>query len=135
MANFAPQGFDSEKAVVMEERRLRTEDNPEDALAEMTEAAAFVEYPYHWPVIGWMHDIEGLTLEDALTYHSIHYSPQNAIVVAVGDFDAAKVMKQVEELFGALRNGPKPPPVTELEPSQQGERHVTLLHAANLPAF
>src|SRR5689334_15308539 len=63
MANFAPQGFASEKAVVMEERRLRTEDNPEDALAEMTQAAAFVEHPYHWPVIGWMHDIKGLTLE------------------------------------------------------------------------
>ena len=86
MANFAPQGFDSEKAVVMEERRLRTEDNPEDALAEMTQAAAFVEHPYHWPVIGWMHDVAGLTLADALTYHAIYYSPQNAIVVAVGRF-------------------------------------------------
>ncbi len=62
MGNFDPKGFDSEKAVVMEERRLRTEDNPEDALQEMTQAAAFVEHPYHWPVIGWMHEIQGLTL-------------------------------------------------------------------------
>ncbi|MBV8453179.1 MAG: insulinase family protein [Deltaproteobacteria bacterium] len=135
MANFAPKGFDSEKAVVMEERRLRTEDSPQEALEEQVQAAAFTAHPYHWPVIGWMHDIQGLTLEDALKYHAIYYSPQNAIVVAVGDFDAAKVMQQIEELFGALANGPKPPPVTEVEPPQQGERQVTLRHAANLPAF
>jgi len=135
MANFAPKGFDSEKAVVMEERRLRTEDSPQEALEEQVQAAAFTAHPYHWPVIGWMHDIQGLTLEDALKYHAIYYSPQNAIVVAVGDFDAVKVMQQIEELFGALANGPKPPPVTEVEPPQQGERQVTLRHAANLPAF
>jgi zinc protease len=135
MANFAPQGFNSEKAVVMEERRLRTEDSPQEALEEQVQAASFTAHPYHWPVIGWMHDIQGLTLEDALKYHAIYYSPQNAIVVAVGDFDAAKVMKQIEELFGVLGNGPKAPPVTEVEPQQQGERQVTLRHAANLPAF
>src|SRR5215472_3874264 len=135
MANFDPKGFDSEKAVVMEERRLRTEDSPQEALEEQVQAAAFTAHPYHWPVIGWMHDIQGLTLQDALKYHAIYYSPQNALVVAVGDFDAAKVMKQIEELFGTLANGPKPPPVTEVEPPQQGERQVRLFHAANLPAM
>ncbi|MGH7878650.1 MAG: M16 family metallopeptidase [Candidatus Binataceae bacterium] len=135
MENFAPQGFDSEKSVVMEERRLRTEDNPEDALAEITQAAAFVEHPYHWPVIGWMHDIAGLTLQDALSYHAIYYSPQNAIVVAVGDFDGNQVMKQIAGAFGAIRNGPKPAPIDELEPPQDGERRVVVRHAANLPAF
>ena len=134
MANFAPQGFASEKAVVMEERRLRTEDNPEDALAEMTQAAAFVEHPYHWPVIGWMHDVAGLTLEDALSYHAIYYSPQNAIVVAVGDFDGKQVMSRIRSAFGAIKNVGKPLPVTEVEPPQDGERRVTLRHAANLPA-
>ena len=135
MANFAPKGFDSEKSVVMEERRLRTDDSPEEALEEQVQAAAFVAHPYHWPVIGWMNDIEGLTLEDALHYHTIYYSPQNALVVAVGDFDASKVMGQIAELFGTLSNGQKPPPVTEIEPPQQGERDVMVRHAANLPAF
>src|SRR6266851_4318684 len=88
MANFMPQGFDSEKAVVIEERRLRTDDNPEDALEEVTKAQAYLAAAYHWPVIGWMHDIQGLTLQDALNYHGIYYSPQNALIVAVGDFDA-----------------------------------------------
>src|SRR6266446_3320231 len=84
MANFEPKGFDSEKAVVVEERRLRTEDNPQDALEEVAQAQAYVAHPYHWPVIGWMHDVQGLTLEDALAYHRIYYSPQNALIVAVG---------------------------------------------------
>jgi zinc protease len=135
MENFAPKGFDSEKAVVMEERRLRTDDNPEDALQEMTQAAAFVAHPYHWPVIGWMHDIQGITLQDALAYHAIYYSPQNAIIVAVGDFNGDQVMKQVSDAFGGIKNAAKPPPVTEVEPPQEGERRVTLQHAANLPAF
>jgi zinc protease len=135
MANFEPKGFDSEKAVVMEERRLRTEDNPEDALQEMTEAAAFVAHPYHWPVIGWMHEIEGITLQDALAYHAIYYSPQNAIIVAVGDFDANQVISRITAAFGSIKNNAKPPPVTEVEPPQEGERRVTLRHAANLPAF
>jgi zinc protease len=135
MANFDPKGFASEKAVVMEERRLRTDDNPQDALSELTQAQAYVEHPYHWPVIGWQHDIQGLTLQDALNYHHIYYSPQNAIVVAVGDFDPDQVMKSIKNAFGNIPNGPKPPPVTEVEPPQKGERRVILRHAANLPAI
>ena len=134
MANFAPQGFNSEKAVVMEERRLRTDDNPEDALAEQVQAAAFVEHPYHWPVIGWMPDIQRLTLEDALHYHAINYSPQNALVVVVGDFDGNQVIEEVKKAFGSIKNGPPPRPVLEVEQPQEGERRVTLRHAANLPA-
>ena len=134
MANFAPKGFDSEKAVVMEERRLRTDDSPEDALQEMTQAAAYVAHPYHWPVIGWMNEIRFITLADAMRYHQVYYSPQNAVIVAVGDFDGAKVMDQISAAFGGIANGPKPPPVTEVEPPQTGERDVTLRHAANLPA-
>lgn len=135
MANFDPKGFTSEKAVVMEERRMRTEDNPQDALAELAQAQAFLAHPYHWPVIGWMHDIKGLTLQDALAYHRMYYSPRNAIVIAVGDFNADKVLKQIAEAFGGIKNGPKAPPVTEVEPPQKGERRVVLRHAANLPAF
>lgn len=135
MANFDPKGFKAEKAVVMEERRLRTEDNPEDALSEITKAQAYVEYPYHWPVIGWMSDIRNLTLQDALAYHAMYYSPRNSIVVAVGDFDANKVLKQIAEAFGSLKNGPEAPPFTQTEQEQRGERRVMLEHAANLPAL
>ena len=135
MANFEPKDFDKEKHVVLEERRMRTEDNPEDALDEMVRAAAYVAHPYHWPVIGWFHDVDGLTLDDAMAYHKIYYSPQNALIVAVGDFDADQVLKLISEAFAGIKNGPKPPPLTDLEPPQDGTRRVELQHAANLPAF
>lgn len=135
MANLDPKGFDAEKAVVMEERRMRTEDSPADALDELSRAQAYIEHPYHWPVIGWMHDVEGLTLDDALAFHAIYYSPQNALIVTVGDFDAEKVMKQISEQFGSIKNGPKPPPFDQVEPPQEGERRVVLRHAANLPSL
>jgi len=135
MANFAPKGFDSERAVVMEERRMSTEDKPEDALDEQMRAAAFVEHPYHWPVIGWMQDIKRLTLDDVNTYHSIYYSPQNAVIVTVGDFNGDQVMKQIEEAFSGIGNGPKVPPMPIVEPEQKGERRIELRHAADLPSF
>jgi len=135
MANFEPKGFDSEKAVVIEERRMRTEDNPQDALSEVAQAQAYVAHPYHWPVIGWMHDVQGLTLQDALDYHRVYYSPQNALIVAVGDFSADAVIKQITETFSNISNGPKPPPVTAMEPPQEGARELVLKHAAELPAF
>jgi zinc protease len=135
MGNFEPKDFDKEKHVVLEERRLRTDDNPEDALDEMVRAAAYVAHPYHWPVIGWFHDVDGLTLADAMAYHKIYYSPQNALIVAVGDFNADQVLKLIGEAFAGIKNGPKAPPLTELEPPQEGTRRVELKHAANLPAF
>ncbi|MFZ2063712.1 MAG: pitrilysin family protein [Candidatus Binatus sp.] len=135
MANFEPKEFDKEKHVVLEERRMRTEDNPEDALDEMVRSQAYVAHPYHWPVIGWFHDVDGLTLADAMAYHKIYYSPQNALIVAVGDFDSDQVLKLISEAFAGIKNGPKPPPLTDLEPPQTGTRRVELQHAANLPAF
>jgi zinc protease len=135
MANFEPKEFEKEKHVVLEERRMRTEDNPEDALDEMVRAQAYVAHPYHWPVIGWFHDVDGLTLADAMAYHKIYYSPQNALIVAVGDFDSEQVLKLISEAFAGIKNGPKPPPLTDLEPPQNGTRRVELQHAANLPAF
>ncbi len=135
MGNFEPKEFDKEKHVVLEERRMRTEDNPEDALDEMVRSQAYVAHPYHWPVIGWFHDVDGLTLADAMAYHKIYYSPQNALIVAVGDFDSDQVLKLISEAFSGIKNGPKAPPLTDLEPPQTGTRRVELQHAANLPAF
>ncbi len=134
MANFDPKGFDSEKAVVMEERRLRTEDDPEDALVEVTQAQAYLEHPYHWPVIGWMNDLRRLTLKDALDYHARYYVPANAVLVAVGDFRADEVLAELSRAFGSVPAGALPPKVTEVEPRQEGARRVVLRHAANLPA-
>src|SRR5260370_8092891 len=86
MANFEPKGFDSEKAVVMEERRLRTDDNPGDALQEVTKAQAYLAGADHWPGIGWMQHIPGLPPPGALHYSALIHSPPNPHTIPVSHF-------------------------------------------------
>src|SRR6266446_5160956 len=74
-----------ERAVVAEERRLRSDDNPVAALFELINSAAFTAHPYQWPVIGWMNDIQKATREDVESYYRVYYQPGNAFVVVVGD--------------------------------------------------
>src|SRR5207237_3757931 len=124
-----------EKRVVMEERRLRSVDNPWGALYEETNAAAFRAHPYMWPVIGWMHDIQSATLADIRGHYETYYKPNNAIVVVVGKVDPDDALEEVRSAFGATRPGPPPAPVTEVEPPQLGERRVIVKKEANLPAL
>jgi zinc protease len=125
--------FEAEKKVVMEERRLRTEDNPASALGEVTAAAAYLIHPYRRPVIGWMSDIEGLTPHDLRKYYRTYYSPNNAVIVVVGDFSAPDIMAKIRASFGKIPRGPEPPKVTLEERLQSGERRVTLKKEAELP--
>ena len=122
-----PQEFEREKQVVMEERRLRTEDDPISLLVEEVYATSYKVHPYHWPVIGWMSDIKSITLEDLKRHYKTYYAPNNAVIVVVGDVDAQQVFRQVEEYFGALPRGENPPPVTSVEPPQRGEKRVTVV--------
>ncbi len=80
------QDFRTERMVVMEERRLRTDDNPQAVLTEQVMATAFEMHPYHWPIIGWMEDIARFTLEDLKTYYKTYYNPVNAILGRRGRF-------------------------------------------------
>ncbi|HWP56964.1 MAG TPA: pitrilysin family protein [Candidatus Acidoferrales bacterium] len=125
--------FEAEKKVVMEERRLRTEDNPTSALAEVTSAVAYLVHPYRRPVIGWMSDIERLTREDLRKYYRSYYSPNNAFLVVVGDFSAPDMLAKIRSAFGKIARGPEPPKVTLEERPQNGERRVTLKKEAELP--
>jgi zinc protease len=125
--------FEAEKKVVMEERRLRTEDNPASALAEVTSAAAYLIHPYRRPVIGWMSDIEGLTRDDLRKYYRTYYSPNNAFLVVVGDFATADMLAKIRAAFGKIPRGPEVPKVTLEERPQNGERRVTLKKEAELP--
>jgi zinc protease len=124
-----------EKRVVMEERRLRSVDNPWGALYEETTAGAFRGHPYGWPVIGWMSDIEGTKLPDIQEHYRTYYKPNNAIVVVAGDVDPDKTIAAVKQAFGSVASGPEPPPVRSVEPPQVGERRVEVRKEANLPAF
>ena len=89
------QDFQTERMVVMEERRLRTDDNPQAVLTEQVMATAFELQPYHWPIIGWMEDIARFTLEDLRAYYQAYYNPTNAILVAVGDFKKKELLPKL----------------------------------------
>jgi zinc protease len=126
----------SERQVVMEERRMRTEDSPDALLAEELTAAAFAAHPYQWPVIGWMADIARIDPAELRAFYDLYYRPNNAVLVVVGDIAAPALLERVRAIFGPLPRGPEPPPVTAVEPPQRAERRVTLrTTAARLPGL
>jgi zinc protease len=127
------EDFKTERMVVMEERRLRTEDNPISSLHEQLEAAAFQVQPYHWPIIGWMEDLGRLTLEDLKAYYKTYYNPVNAFLVVVGDFTRGELLPRIEKSFGSIPRGTKPEQQKALDPPQTGERRVSVKKEAQLP--
>lgn len=130
---FGDEQFRPEHQVVIEERRLRTEDNPVAALFELLGATAYVAHPYQWPIIGWMDDLRQATREDALEYYRLHYAPNNAFLVIAGDFESERMIADVERWFGPLTARPAPPAVRSIEPPQRGERRAVLRRPAELP--
>src|ERR1041385_1048858 len=102
--------FEAEKNVVMEERRLRTDDNPGAALGEVTGAIMFTVYPYRRPVIGWMSDILNLTRDDLNQHYKTYYAPNNAFIVAVGDFSTDEMLAKIKQEFGKVEKSPDPVP-------------------------
>ena len=121
-----PKEIDSERRVVMEERRMRTEDSPDGLLAEELMSAAFSAHPYQWPVIGWMADIARINPAELRAFYDLYYRPNNAVLVVVGDFAAPALLERVRVLFGLIPRGPEPPAVTAVEPPARAERRVTL---------
>jgi zinc protease len=125
--------FLPERSVIMEERRLRVDNNPVSDLFEQLSSTAYAAHPYEFPVIGWMSDIGQATLADALQHYRTYYIPNNAFVVAVGDFDTAALTAQIAAAFGPIESRPPPPAVRAIEPVQHGERRVALKREAQLP--
>lgn len=128
-----PKLFILEKNVVIEERRLRTEDNPVSDLLEQIDAAAFKVHPYHSPVIGWMSDIEQLTRDDLYNYYKTYYAPNDAVLVVAGDFKSEELFARIEKSFGQIKSNVSPPKVRSIEPPQSGERRVMPRRTAELP--
>ena len=128
-----PKDFESERQVVMEERRTRTEDDPEGFLGEELSAIAFVAHPYRSPIVGWMEDLRGLTVEELRAFYRTYYVPNNALVAAAGDFKAPELLEKIRRAFGPIPRAADPPPLTVAEPRQNGERRVTVKKEAQLP--
>ncbi len=125
--------FEPERQVVMEERRMRVDDQPISFLFETLGALTFLEHPYRQPVIGWGSDIEGWKLEDLQRQYNQFYQPNNAFLVAVGDFDAKKLSDRAAELFGPIPRGPAAPTVRAHEQTPRGPARVTVRRPAKLP--
>ena len=128
-----PKEIDSERQVVIEERRTRTEDDPNGFLGEEVGALAFHAHPYGQPIIGWMEDINRITPEEIRAFYKTYYQPNNAIVVAVGAFKAPALLDKIKEHFGRIPRAPAPPAVTAKEPVQNGQRRVLVRKEAQLP--
>ena len=125
--------FASEIQVVMEERRLRTEDNPEGRVYESLSAASFTAHPYRRPIIGWMDDLKAMTWQDARDWYRDWYAPNNAYAVIVGDVDHKEVFKLAEQTYGKHKAKPLPVRKPQNEPEQKGQRRVTVKAPAQLP--
>lgn len=129
------RNLESERGVVKEERRLRTDESPLGALLEHLYATAFLAHPYRWPVIGWMADLDAITVADCQDYHRTHYAPNNAVVTICGGVDPAAALDAVERWLAELVPQPPARAVVRSEPQQRGERRVLLRKEAQLPSF
>ena len=125
--------FSREIKVVMEERRMRTEDRPRALVSEAFNAAAYRAHPYQHPVIGWMNDLENMSASDARDWYARWYVPNNAFVVVVGDVNADEVFALAQKYYGRIKARPLPVRKPQAEPEQRGIRRVTVKAAAELP--
>jgi zinc protease len=128
-----PKEIASEREVVIEERRTRTEDDPGGFLGEEVAAIAFKNHPYGAPIIGWMEDLKRITPEEVRAFYRTYYVPNNATLVAVGAFKAPEVLEKIKARFGRIPKGATPPPVRAVEPPQNGHRRVVVQKQAQLP--
>ena len=135
MANLAlsPEEFAKEIKVVMEERRMRTEDRPRSQVYEQLMTAALYAHPYRNPVIGWMNDLENLRVEDTRDFYRHWYAPNNTTLVVVGDVALDEVVALAERHFGAIPSRPLPERKPQEEPPQLGAKRVTVKAPAELP--
>jgi len=129
----ADADFQKEIKVIMEERRMRTEDDPNSHMFEELSATSLRLHPYRNPVIGWMQDLEHLTIDDVRAFYQKHYVPGNAIVVVVGDVDFGQLKKTVARSFGRIKARPVPARFNPVEPEPLGPKRVTAKLPAQLP--
>jgi zinc protease len=137
MANLAitKSNLEQERGIVMEERRLRIDNQVVGAMTEELSLAAFVRSPYRWNTCGFMEDLERITLDQARAYFRTYYAPNNAVLVLAGDVAPAAAFALAERYFGRIPRRPPPAPVDGREPAQEGPRRAVVHKAAELPAI
>jgi zinc protease len=131
--NLSAAEFAKEIKVVMEERRMRTDDDPQSLLNENLMAATYQEHPYHNPVIGWMSDLEVLTVKDAQDWYTRWYAPNNATLVIAGDVKASEVFALAQRYYGSIPKVVLPSRRNFTEPKQIGIKRLVVKAPAELP--
>ncbi len=126
--------FRKEIKVVMEERRLRTEDKPEGKLYEKFSAAAYTKHPYGNPIIGWMEDLQSLSIEDVRKWYKRWYAPGNATLVVVGDVNPKEVFALARKYFGPIPAQTVVPTSLPDEPKQNAKREIVVKIPAKVPS-
>lgn len=123
-----PEHFASEKNVVIEERRQRTENDPRGLFFEQTRSALFINHPYGTPVIGWMNEIEKYEWEDVKKFYDKWYAPNNAILIVTGDITLKKLKPLVEKTYGKVKPKGLPERKRPEVPKATGDTLMTLEH-------
>lgn len=114
--------LDSEREVVANERRFRVDNNPSGLMYEALYKNAFERHSYHWPVIGWMKDIESISLDDCMTFYKQYYAPNNATVVVVGDFEPSETLETIAKYYQSIPSSNIEKSQIEEEPEQTKEK-------------
>lgn len=122
--------FYQERDVVQEERRLRVDSSPVGRLVEHFVVTAYQAHPYGQPVIGYMSDLQSITMTDAERFFAAYYGPSNMVTAIVGDVDAETLVPMLNRYFGRIPARPDPPPLRTVEPPQAAEKVVTLEEAS-----
>ena len=123
--NLLPDEVDTERQVIIEERAQRTDSNPGALAAEQIRAAQFQNHRYGVPVIGWKHEMEALTLNDARAWYDLYYSPNDATLVVAGDVVPSEVLALAQQYYGVIPAQPDlPPRLRPVEPPQRAERRM-----------
>jgi zinc protease len=131
--NLTAKEFSKEIKVVMEERRMRTDDEPQSLMNEIMMSTIYQEHPYHNPVIGWMSDLQVLTVNDARVWYNRWYAPNNATLVIAGDVKADEVFALAQRYYGAIPKHVLPARRNYTEPQQVGIKRLVVKAPAELP--
>jgi zinc protease len=125
--------YAKEIQVVMEERRLRTDDQAQSVVYEHLMADAYQTNPYRRPIIGWMNDLQNMTAQDARDWYARWYAPNNATLVVAGDVKADDVIAMAKRYFGPLPARPLPVRKPQVEPPQIGAKRIVVKAPAQVP--
>ena len=131
--NLTAKEFGKEIKVVMEERRMRTDDEPQSLMNEIMMSTIYQEHPYHNPVIGWMSDLEVMTVNDARVWYNHWYAPNNATLVIAGDVKADEVFALAQRYYGTIPKKVLPARRNYTEPQQVGIKRLVVKAPAELP--